>query len=163
MQRERSRKSYVWRSILEGWKVLRRGLKWRIGTSKDIQFWNGTWLVEHPLREVCETEFPQEEMEKRVGECWCERRGWKREELGKSLNADLLGRLIRVQIVWTTGNKDRVRWDQDASGCFTTSSANNMMLEEEAVGIENKGRSCGNRKDRGGGNLICGSLDTKSY
>lgn len=36
--------SYVWRSLLEGRKLLSKGLFWRIGNRKSIKIWEDKWI-----------------------------------------------------------------------------------------------------------------------
>lgn len=36
--------SYVWKSILKGREVIKRGAKWRVGTGEDIKIWGDNWL-----------------------------------------------------------------------------------------------------------------------
>ena len=48
--KENSRGSYAWRSILKCRDVLKRGVRWRVGTSESINLWVDLWLpsLENP-------------------------------------------------------------------------------------------------------------------
>ena len=39
-----SQGSYAWKSLLKGREVLRKGLKWRIGTRDAVNLWSDPWL-----------------------------------------------------------------------------------------------------------------------
>jgi len=39
-----SQGSYAWKSLLKGKEVLRKGLRWRIGTGDAINLWSDPWL-----------------------------------------------------------------------------------------------------------------------
>ncbi|GAA0143649.1 hypothetical protein LIER_35779 [Lithospermum erythrorhizon] len=39
-----SNPSFGWRSLLEGRKVLNKGVKWRVGDGKDIDIWKDPWI-----------------------------------------------------------------------------------------------------------------------
>ena len=36
--------SYAWSSILKGWDLLLKGVRWRVGCGEDISVWNDAWL-----------------------------------------------------------------------------------------------------------------------
>ena len=39
-----SKGSYAWKSLLKGRDVLRKGLRWRIGTGDAVNLWSDPWL-----------------------------------------------------------------------------------------------------------------------
>jgi hypothetical protein len=42
--------SYVWRSILKGFQLLKEGLIWRVGDGTHINIWRDPWLPRGPMR-----------------------------------------------------------------------------------------------------------------
>lgn len=42
--------SHAWRSILEGNKLLRKGIRWLMGDGKQIKVWNDNWVSTSPSR-----------------------------------------------------------------------------------------------------------------
>lgn len=39
--------SYTWRGILEAWRIIREGSRWRVGNGKAINIWADCWLPGH--------------------------------------------------------------------------------------------------------------------
>ena len=48
----RSGISYVWRSILKGVELLKKGIIWRVGSGKDIDIWSDPWIPRGSTRKV---------------------------------------------------------------------------------------------------------------
>ncbi|KAL2920678.1 hypothetical protein RDABS01_012169 [Bienertia sinuspersici] len=55
------RGSHCWRSLGIGWELLKKSLRWEIGSGKNINFWNDWWIGPKPLRQMCSGPLQEEE------------------------------------------------------------------------------------------------------
>ncbi|OMO52067.1 reverse transcriptase [Corchorus capsularis] len=112
--------SFIWRSLLEGRKVIRAGSRWRIG-SGNIDFWSGNWLSKGP----CSNPRPRDGVvpsELRVADMMnFEEQCWRVEELMDLVEDDDISRILCLPIPRSPG-RDTLIWDGNSTGNFTVKS-----------------------------------------
>lgn len=58
--------SHIWKSLLLGWELLKKGLKWNIGNSNIINFWHDNWLNLGPIRQLIQSPLTLHELDLNV-------------------------------------------------------------------------------------------------
>ncbi|KAL5840196.1 hypothetical protein ACOSQ4_012804 [Xanthoceras sorbifolium] len=129
-EKDKGRKSCVWRGILHGAKCLSKGIIWRVGNGKSINFWKDNWvpkigtLKEHALMELGENLLSLKVEDLLDGGRW---------ELGL-LNALLPAEIVLLIISIHAGHdgsgEDKAMWGSSNDGNFSVRIAYNSMDTE---------------------------------
>lgn len=96
--RLKARSSQVWKGVVWGSELVRRGLKWSVGNDKRIVFWKDIWLGDKPLREELQTLIGAEELELKDEQYWDETPGWRWGNLVQKLSTMQMVRLGGVML-----------------------------------------------------------------
>ena len=127
------RKSFVWRSIEEGQKVVRKGVRWTVVNGVDVSFWKDVWLLEKPLVDMSRREILTGELHKKVRDYWVIGEGWNMDALEPLLSTQMVSKLLEVHLAQEGSDKDSPVWTPDPRRVFSTRTAYNLECNEEAV------------------------------
>ncbi|XP_035551510.1 uncharacterized protein LOC118349853 [Juglans regia] len=123
-----SNPSLIWRSIWGSLKLLKEGLRWRVGNGKSIEIWGHKWLnspstfkVQSPVR-VLEQEARVCELLDQSGSSW-------NENLVREIFLKEEAEQICSLPVSKLGSEDKLIWGPSKRGLFTVKSA--YYLEQE--------------------------------
>lgn len=108
--KERHGESFVWKGVVRGAELLRRGLKWQIGDGMKARFWADTWLEQTPLQSIIQHQLSDEQMNMKVRDYWVEGVGWQWSNLQESLTASTLMNLASKTLAGVEENEDIFRW-----------------------------------------------------
>ncbi|XP_015963086.1 uncharacterized protein LOC107487020 [Arachis duranensis] len=126
--------SWGWRSILEGRKIVEKGLNWAVGTGEDIRTFEDPWLpppyplmiYDMPNRQAISELFP------RVKDLITEVRNWNQNLIQELFPQDVANKILSVQI---QQSRDKLQWDLNKSKQYNTASvyscAARTLLEKE--------------------------------
>ncbi|OMO52435.1 reverse transcriptase [Corchorus capsularis] len=114
--------SFVWRSLLEGRKVIEEGSRWRIGQG-DFSFWHTKWLAESP----CSRPRPKEGIvlsnEKVKDMINVEEKQWNVDKLLELVLDEDVSRIMCIPIPRVSRPDHTLIWDGSLLGEFTIKSA----------------------------------------
>ncbi|GAA0176382.1 hypothetical protein LIER_29386 [Lithospermum erythrorhizon] len=113
-----SNPSFGWRSLLEGRRILSKGLRWRFGDGKSIDIWKDPWV---PRR----TDFMMRGLQM-DGPQWVSqlnKKEWDMAIVLEFLSEEDASRVLEIRLGKVTV-RDRLVWNHTKSGTYTTSSGN---------------------------------------
>lgn len=118
--------SYVWRSILKGVEMVKKGMIWRVGGGDQIRIWEDTWIPRGATRRRCSVQGNFDIT--RV----CElldpvRKAWNEELVFQTLGEED-GKLV-LCIPVCDQQEDFIAWHFDSKGLFTVKSAYKVHRE----------------------------------
>lgn len=96
--REKTRSSLIWKGIIRGSGLLKKGMKWRAINWGRIYFWLDAWLEDSPLCEVAVTPIGEDLKQMNVRDYWLEEEGWKWDQLKQILPPSSLQKLSSLQL-----------------------------------------------------------------
>jgi hypothetical protein len=121
--------SYVWRSILKGLQVLKKGIIWRIGDGSRVRIWEDPWFPSGVTRQPTTHKGDDCELERvsqLINQNSCT---WNRELIVQYfLPGDVP---IILSIPLREESKDFVAWHFDPKGFFSVKSAYKVHVESE--------------------------------
>ena len=121
-----SQGSYAWKSLLKGKEVLRKGLRWRIGTGDAINLWSDPWLpstIQPQIQSLVVQDFANAKVCSIINpiyKCW---------------DANLLNRLflphevLLIQSIPLSHRpvEDKLVWPYNLSGVYTVKSGYKLL------------------------------------
>ena len=134
--------SYAWKSLLKGREVLRKGLKWQIGTGDVVNLWSGLWLpstIQPLIQSPMVHDFANAKVSSIINptyKCW---------------DTNLLNRLflphevLLIQSIPLSHRpiKDKLVWPYNLLGVYSVKSGYKLLSQEmevsdfEAQGMDN--------------------------
>ncbi|XP_015956845.1 uncharacterized protein LOC107481144 [Arachis duranensis] len=113
--------SWGWRSILEGRKIVEKGLNWAVGTGENIRTFEDPWLPPpYPLKIY---NMPNRqaisELVPRVKDLITEDRNWNQNLIQELFPQDVANRILSVKI---QQSRDKLQWDLNKSKQYDTVS-----------------------------------------
>ncbi|XP_024014707.1 uncharacterized protein LOC112088547 [Eutrema salsugineum] len=113
------RSSYIWKSILQGRDLLRKGMRFIIGDGTAVSFWYDPWLPLDPPR-------PPRPIEEIVNQClvkdlFDEQSGWNEREIQR-LVVEEDAEIILSMRVNSRSEKDLLGWHYNKTGLYTVKS-----------------------------------------
>lgn len=106
----KQRASNVWRGVLWGADLLRKGLRWSVGNGRTVSFWKEIWLCDTPLCDTALGHLGVEELECKVVHYWESEIGWKWELLQDKISFVSLVRFASVVLGEDDSRADRAEW-----------------------------------------------------
>ncbi|GAA0156001.1 hypothetical protein LIER_13599 [Lithospermum erythrorhizon] len=131
--------SFGWCSLLEGCRVLLKGLCWQVGDGRSIDIWMEPWVPRT-------TDFLLRG--ERGGEADRLRRNWIKEELDKCIEGEDRGLILSIPLS-LRGGRDKLIWKHSHSGRYITCSGYNGARDIRKSG-ELRGGGRGECSNRGG-------------
>lgn len=64
--KSRKRASHIWKGVVWGAELLRKGLRWKVRDRRKVNFWKGVWLEQTPLRDGAQHQLSKEQFERKV-------------------------------------------------------------------------------------------------
>ncbi|KAL5818299.1 hypothetical protein ACOSQ4_022141 [Xanthoceras sorbifolium] len=120
--------STVWRGIVHGSKILNRGLLWRIGRGRDVQFWKDIWVPDlGPLHEYATINLDDRKSQDKVS-CYMLNEDWNCDKLRAVLPWPIVQRILSIH-TGSCGNQDRVVWGGSSNGTFSVKSAYDICID----------------------------------
>lgn len=114
--------SYTWRSLLDGYRMLKKGLTWELGDVGVIRF----WLEDGNLVELCSIEVPIEELQQSLEAYLNLHLPWNGIPFVQTLPVAVLNKL---QLVTVFGDvRDNPKWAWEGNDIFSSRVAYNNSL-----------------------------------
>jgi hypothetical protein len=120
--------SYTWRNILEGIKLVKRGMIWRIGNGQSVNIWNGPWVPRGLTRQPCShrgqhiIQWISELIDPMSG-------AWDEELVRQTFQSK--DTLIILAIPVCEDFEDYIGWYFDTRGIFSVKSAYKVQMDYE--------------------------------
>ena len=115
--------SYVWKTILRIRPFLKKGLRWKLGNGKAINFWTDAWCSEENLASQLSSDYvPISNLEVKVCEFFTPDKQWDAAKLCQVLPSHLVSVVQGIPIPFTDV-PDSFCWGLTGNGDFTTKSA----------------------------------------
>ncbi|KAK0586532.1 hypothetical protein LWI29_008529 [Acer saccharum] len=120
--------SSTWRGILLGTKILRDGVKWRVGNGRGINFWYDNWvptfntlhsLSSSPLSDAMRLEKVSDYISDSI---------WNVQKLNAVLPWHVVSRILSIHVNSNTTAEDSVVWGLSNNGNFSVKSAYNNIF-----------------------------------
>ncbi|KAL4372762.1 hypothetical protein AHAS_Ahas05G0014200 [Arachis hypogaea] len=110
--------SWAWRSLLEGMKVIEKGLIWQIGNGGSVKIFEVLWIRNFRPISVYQQQNVSSDII-RVNQLLKENRTWDAELIQSIFNSD-----IAASILQTTINEEehRITWANEKSGHYSVAS-----------------------------------------
>ncbi|GAA0176209.1 hypothetical protein LIER_42041 [Lithospermum erythrorhizon] len=109
--------SYGWRSLLEGRKVLEKGVRWRVGHSKGIDIWKDPWV---PRKTDFYLRGDRLDGPRCVSQL-IEQGHWNAPLINRLMDSDDAKLLLSIPFSWQN-IRDRLVWNHKKTGIYLTSS-----------------------------------------
>lgn len=113
--------SFTWTGIIEGQGLLRKGVRWKIGSGQSIRLWNMSWLsrpdnffIQTPVVDGFNDMVVSDIISPVTGQ-------WDRVLIEGVFSADDAKAILRTPIS-PVGTADRLIWHHDRSGSYTVKS-----------------------------------------
>ncbi|GKV52575.1 hypothetical protein SLEP1_g59152 [Rubroshorea leprosula] len=119
--------SATWRSILSCRDVLKMGLRWRVGTGDNINFWNDIWVGDLPLRCHLVGPLDRDSLSWTVSHVISTSRDWKVEVLLELLPLEVVEEIRAIPLASQAEVCDTLYWAGTTDGNFTTKSAFSLI------------------------------------
>ena len=117
----RSNPSFVWRSLLEASELFRAGTAWKVGDGKSIRVKDHRWLTHPPqFRPDANTNTIVADLDHRT-------RQWNRPLLHTTFLQSTMEDIQSIKI-GEEGDRDKLRWKENKSGCFSVRTAYRVVL-----------------------------------
>ena len=122
--------SYAWRSLMAAQGVIRRGMRWQVGTGNQIRVWRDKWIPRSSTYKVITPELPSLN-----GALVCElinreTKEWDRDKIEQWFlpedRDEILGILLSIM-----SNRERIIWVENRSGKSFVKNAYILVLEEQ--------------------------------
>ena len=122
--------SYAWRSLMAAQGVIRRGMRWQVGTGNQIRVWRDKWIPRPSTYKVITPKLPSLN-----GALVCElinreTKEWDRDKIEQWFLPEDRDEILGIPLS-TTRNRDRIIWAENRSGKFSVKSAYILALEEQ--------------------------------
>ncbi|GAA0182268.1 hypothetical protein LIER_30348 [Lithospermum erythrorhizon] len=142
--------SFGWRSVLEGRKVLTKGLRWQIGDGKSIDMWKDPWVprtIDFYLR--------GERVDRPRWVSQLMRNGqWIKEEVERCVEGEDSGRVLTIPL-GLRGGRDKWVWHHTRCGNYLPSSGYKCARTMKKNG-ELRGKASGEVSSRDGEHRLWG-------
>lgn len=103
--------SQVWKGILWGAELLRKGIKWEVRSGRAVAFWRDIWLERKPLSQILLSPVDEEEMETRVYRYWDHGSWWRWDAFAHHLPATTLVKLASMDLRSKAADEDWFVWE----------------------------------------------------
>ncbi|XP_016168299.1 uncharacterized protein LOC107610812 [Arachis ipaensis] len=110
--------SWGWRSIVEGRKVLEKGILWRVGTGSDIRIREDSWVRDY-LAITLNTETNSEHNPTWVSDLLLPTKSWNQILIQELFRPDIAEAIINTEI---QQGDDEVTWLKEKNGCYSVAS-----------------------------------------
>lgn len=112
--------SYAWRSFLEGYRMLKKGLTQEVGDVGSIYFFMDIWLEERSFVELCLVVVPPNELRQSLASYLSYNLPWESIPFIQIFPSGVLNKLQLVTSFEDGGDKPRQRWE--GCGIFSSKS-----------------------------------------
>ncbi|RLN35951.1 hypothetical protein C2845_PM03G26230 [Panicum miliaceum] len=119
--------SLVWRSIMFGLELLKKGVIWRIGNGEKIKIWQRNWiprgvsLKPAGKRSSCRLKWVSQLIDINT-------KGWDAEVLKRYFFDHDVEEITKIKIPWSP-MEDTIAWHYEKTGCFTVRSAYRLAMQ----------------------------------
>ncbi|GLT78653.1 hypothetical protein SLA2020_501810 [Shorea laevis] len=132
--------SHTWKGIIESKSLVQAGIGFVVSNGVNTRFWLDSWLLDHPLFFSAVNVIPEPELQKSMADYWMGTH-WDTSLLRHLLPTEIMNQLLLVQLESDNTDQDGIYWSEASHGKFSTSSAYNMVINDNCVPIA----SCWNK------------------
>ncbi|WOG89983.1 hypothetical protein DCAR_0209224 [Daucus carota subsp. sativus] len=123
--------SFIWRSIVEAKQILRDGVRWRVGSGKDINIVGQPWLIDKQNPFIT-TMTPAIDGGK-VSALFCtDRKEWDMDVIKDVFNRRDQKCILDIKLD-AASNEDVLFWNLERSGEYSVKSAYNMLQRQKGA------------------------------
>nr|XP_051200174.1 uncharacterized protein LOC127313744 [Lolium perenne] len=116
--------SYTWRSIMQGKKLLQKGLVWRVGDGKNISIKEDNWIPEETPSTICTIGTVQQDQ--KVSSLIDDNNAsWKEDKVREMFQEEIAEKILKIPIS-SEGCKDFASWPHSKNGTYTVKSGYNL-------------------------------------
>ncbi|GLT82219.1 hypothetical protein SLE2022_006230 [Rubroshorea leprosula] len=126
--------SPIWRSILRCREVLRLGIRWRVGSGVNINFWTDVWVGDSSLQHSITGPVASEALTMPVAHLITPNREWNLDSLRNLLSEDVADEVRAVPLPTEVELEDELFWAGTSNGRFSTKSAFQLLQKQEMGG-----------------------------
>ncbi|GLT46558.1 hypothetical protein SLA2020_203020 [Shorea laevis] len=131
------RSSPIWRGILQCRSMLRMGIKWRIGSGENIDFWKDLWVGHKPLNSYWLQGSLEAPPALKVAEVITQDKEWDLEALHDLVSDELVDAIRAIPLSNSLQNEDSMFWAGTRDGCFSVKSAYQIIQEQRNLQFSN--------------------------
>ena len=139
--------SYAWQSIWAARGILERGMRWKIGNGRTVNFWEDRWLTNAISFKVCNSRRQGVDVARVANVMDCRKGTWDMEKVN-NIFLPHEAKLILSILISPSLPKDSLVWAWTNNGSFTVQSAYGVALQalKEGQQISDKGTNSDNSK-----------------
>ena len=123
--------SYAWRSLMAAQGVIKRGMRWQVGTGNQVRVWHDKWITRPSTYKVIT---PEKRSSKDALVCELinrETKEWDKDKIGQWFLPEDRDEILTIPLS-TTSNRDILIWAENQSGKFSVKSVYILGLEEQS-------------------------------
>lgn len=105
--RPKQKSTHIWKGIVWGDELLRKGLRWEVKNGRSVKFWEDDWLERGLLCVWQHPSIVEEELGCTVAHYWSGDMGWRWDMFESHLSASKLLKIAQVKLSLDTTDKDR--------------------------------------------------------
>lgn len=117
-----SNNSPIWRDILKGRDVLKKGLIVGIGNGNSTSLWYHHWVADKPLYLLMDKEVPESKAHWFVGHI-IKNGAWVLDDIKHLITEDIQNAILAVPLARSQNQEDFLRWRFTTNGVFSIKSA----------------------------------------
>lgn len=109
----------TWRGIVKSLPVVKEGTRKWVKIGDSTNFWDEKWIEPRPLRDLLDHDEKNNVRNIRVADMWVPGRGWRCDEMPKSLPENVKRKLELVILSDNTDDSNEPYWDPEGSCKFS--------------------------------------------
>ncbi|GLT30193.1 hypothetical protein SLA2020_050080 [Shorea laevis] len=126
--------SATWKSVLRCRDVLKKGLRWSVGSGQKIKLWTDIWVGDRPLLESALVQIPSDQVETTVSHVITPTRDWNIPLLQQLFPEHMVEKIMATPISVFGQQEDQILWDGSLSGAFSVKSAF-YLLQQQRINL----------------------------
>ncbi|GKV45487.1 hypothetical protein SLEP1_g52559 [Rubroshorea leprosula] len=126
--RLKPKSSFIWRGILQCCPVLKKGLRWRIGSGERVRFWHDNWVGHAPL--AMEGDPLPTSPSLMVADVINQEGEWDLDYLNSLIPADVIEVIRAIPLSRHVQLQDNTFWSDSMDGSFSVKSAYHLIQRD---------------------------------
>ncbi|CAL1402102.1 unnamed protein product [Linum trigynum] len=123
--------SFTWKSFTKASSLLKEGCAWNIKNGNTTKFWNDSWILQEPLKNLVVGEIPSSRTEEVVADMVTEEGEWRIDLFEDLLPQRIQQKIVGVAVDKLSSEEDTLFWCLSSTGRFTAKTAYQHLLPQE--------------------------------